>query len=283
MNSIKRELNLFRRMYNLMMDCSKHNISVYAGQSTLFLIMSAFPFLMVLLALSKYFIPFSAADVVGEISNYLPFVRKSTIENIVYEIFIHKDMSVMSFTAVLLIWSSSKGVMSLMLGLDSVYEIKSDRNWLVKRIIAFLYTIAFVVSLLLTLILLVLGNSITKAIGYKFPSIEKIIKSFDFLKYAAPSVILTLIFWSGYKFLPTGKTFHRICLPGALTTTICWVGFSYLFGVYVTYFSNYSYIYGSLTFVVLLMLWLYVCTNFFLVGAEINAIMQRRREKKVYY
>ena len=48
---------------------------------------------------------------------------------------------------------------------------------------------------------------------------------------------------------------------------------------YVNRFADYSYIYGSLTAVVLLILWLYFCMNIFLLGAEVNCFLKERKEK----
>ena len=70
-------------------------------------------------------------------------------------------------------------------------------------------------------------------------------------------------------------------MPGALFTGAGWILFSYIFSVYINNFSNYSRIYGSLTAIVLLMLWLYSCMTILLYGAEVN--MEIIRHKNIEY
>ena len=65
--------------------------------------------------------------------------------------------------------------------------------------------------------------------------------------------------------------------PGAIFTTVCWQLFSYGFAMYIRYFPSASAIYGSMTAVCLLMLWIYVCVIILLLGAEINKIILRNK------
>ena len=64
-------------------------------------------------------------------------------------------------------------------------------------------------------------------------------------------------------------------MPGALLTAMAWMVFSYFFSLYFTFFPNFSNMYGSLTAIIMIMLWLYVCMNIVLYGAEINAYYEK--------
>ena len=78
-----------------------------------------------------------------------------------------------------------------------------------------------------------------------------------------------------YTWLPYERQDIRLQLPGALISTVGWIGCSYGFSIYFNYFGNYSYMYGSLTAVVILMLWLYACICILFFGAEINQHWRR--------
>ena len=82
--------------------------------------------------------------------------------------------------------------------------------------------------------------------------------------------LLTLFFVALYTWLPYERQDIRLQLPGALISTVGWIGCSYGFSIYFNHFSNYSYMYGSLTAIVVVMLWLYICICILLIGAEIN-------------
>ena len=78
-----------------------------------------------------------------------------------------------------------------------------------------------------------------------------------------------------YTIVPAKKQKPRQQLPGAVFTAVGWLIFSYAFSIYFTHFSNFSYMYGSLTAVVLLMLWLYICICILFVGAELNGFLEK--------
>ena len=63
--------------------------------------------------------------------------------------------------------------------------------------------------------------------------------------------------------------------PGAIFATFGWSLFSFVYSIYISYFSNFSSTYGSLAAIVLIMLWLYICMNITLLGAEINVFLEK--------
>jgi len=76
-----------------------------------------------------------------------------------------------------------------------------------------------------------------------------------------------------YKTLPNGKMKFVDQIPGAVITSAGWVSFSILFSFFVDNFSNYANVYGSLSAIIILMLWLYICMYIMFIGAEINCIL----------
>ena len=83
-------------------------------------------------------------------------------------------------------------------------------------------------------------------------------------------VILALLFAVLYTYLPNRKMAFIRQLPGAVFTSVAWAVFSYVFSIYLEYASNMSVLYGSLTTLVVVMLWLYFCMYLLFIGAEIN-------------
>ena len=68
-------------------------------------------------------------------------------------------------------------------------------------------------------------------------------------------------------------------VPGAILSAAGWMIFSYAFSVYIDEYSGFSNTYGSLTTVILMMLWLYFGMYITLIGAEFNQLLAKRREK----
>ena len=79
---------------------------------------------------------------------------------------------------------------------------------------------------------------------------------------------------SGNTITPNRVTFTSQ-LPGAITATIGWLGFSYLYSFYVDHISNYSSIYGAMTTIALLMVWLYACMYILFFGGWLNETVRR--------
>ena len=76
---------------------------------------------------------------------------------------------------------------------------------------------------------------------------------------------------------PAGKRRH--VWPGTLAAVVCWLSVSWAFGLYVTSTTNYALFYGSLAAVAVLLIWLYLTCLCFIVGVEVNTMLERRRAR----
>ena len=85
--------------------------------------------------------------------------------------------------------------------------------------------------------------------------------------------MLSVAFLLMYKFLPNRKATLKSQLPGAVISAVAWSVFSLIFSIYLEYF-NVSNMYGSLTTLIMIMLWVYFCMFIVLLGAEINAYFE---------
>lgn len=128
--------------------------------------------------------------------------------------------------------------------------------------------------MLITLALLVFGASILERLTAAFPYLEGINGAAFSLRWIIGFGILVLFFLLIYTALPIdkGKPFTK--LPGAVFSALGWLIFSALYSFYIDNFANYSYIYGSLTVIVLLILWLYVCMYILFLGEELNVMLR---------
>jgi len=85
-----------------------------------------------------------------------------------------------------------------------------------------------------------------------------------------------------YFLAPNVKQRFLATLPGAVLSVGCWIGLSYLLGIYFRHFANFNKTYGSLGAAIALMVWLYWTGFAMLVGAELNAeLAKRSREGKL--
>ncbi len=246
------------------------NISIFASQATFFLLLSFFPFLTFLLTLLQYLpIDFNAEFFKG-IMQTVPVEVNSLLGGVIEEIEAKANGAVLSVSVILFLWSASKGMLALKMGLDQVEGDKGSKNYFVTRLTCTLYTFLLVVVIVSTMVLMVFGNSIAKFVEKSLPDFIDATRFILSMRFLFSGILLMLFFLMLYSLLPYTKKNFFSCLPGAVICTAGWLGFSFIFGIYVSNFSNFSYMYGSLAAIVICMLWLKVLMTIFFFGEEVN-------------
>lgn len=250
---------------------SKDEMTVYAAQASFFSIIAAFPFMMLLLSLIQFIPSISKASLLQLMTAIIPSTLEidSVIVTVIEDLYTNSPVTVLSITAAAAIWSSSKGILSMERGLNRIYGQRKKRNYFVTRLICAGYTVIFMIICILTLVLLVLGNTIQSFMNHHFPLLAEITRYVITFRTML-IFILTIGFAAFYTYIPEKKQTFCKQLPGAIFSTAGWIAFSFAFSIYFSNFSNYSVMYGSLTAIVLLMLWLYACICILFFGAEIN-------------
>lgn len=250
----------------------KDFVAVFSAQAAFFTILSFFPFIMFLLTLLQY-LPIQEHVMMKTFNDMLPKALNSYIVLIVSEVYDHTTTTIVSLTAITALWSASKGFLALVRGLNSVYNINETRNYFKLRFISTLYTLAFTILIILTLILLVFGNQLYLWIENHAPDFIDVAVLIISLRAIVTLILLTFFFELMFVVIPNRKTTIMTELPGAIIAAAGWLGFSYLYSFYIDNMGNFSSTYGSLTAIVLLMLWVYFCMYILFIGAEINAYL----------
>lgn len=253
-------------------------VGAYAAQATFFIILSFFPFVMFLLTLLQY-LPFSQEQLAGFTLTLLPGDVDRMVRSVLEELYEKASGAVISITAVVSLWSAAKGILSLTRGLNSIYDTGETRNYLLLRLRATLYTLAFVGILVVTLGVLVFGSSIYDWLMTLVPHELDVALRIISLRSLVGFGLLTGFFLLMYLFLPNRHSRIRDELPGAALSAGGWLAFSYIYSYYIEHLGNFSYLYGSLTAVVLLILWLYFCMYILFFGAELNVFLKEWRDR----
>ena len=255
---------------------NQDHVSAFAAQAAFFILMSFVRFLMLLLPLVTY-VSITKDMVVEMILQVMPDAGdfRSFLLSIIQEVY-DKSTAVVPISAIFTLWSAGKGLQGLTNGVNAIYHVKETRNYVVTRIRSALYTLVFILAVIGSLILLVFGNSIQKFLTRYIPALARVTAYIIGMRTAVSLVVLALIFLMVYKFLPNRKTSFRSQVPGAVISAVAWSLFSLGFSVYLDYYDGFSNMYGSLTTIILILLWLYFCMYIVLIGAEINAYFEER-------
>lgn len=254
---------------------AEDNVGLYAAQASFFMIISSIPFIMLLITLLKFFIPVDEASVISAVEKYIPHTISPWIKTITDEIFSNSsNISIISLTAITTLWVASRGFMALYSGLNNVFNVRNMPNYFYCRIMSVFYTLCFLLALFLSIVMFGFGNKIQELMMGRFTVVYDIVSIILSMRILIFITLISLCFAVFYTILPNKKLSFKKQLPGAILASAGWMGFSYAYSIYIEYFSNYSYVYGSLAAIVFLMLWLYFCMDIFLCGAEFNKMLE---------
>lgn len=262
-------------------ETARDRVSVYAAEAAFFTFLSFLPILMVGLSV-VHLTPLTEADVLREVTTLLPDAIDALAVVIISEVY-DKSTTILSISVVVAIWSAARGIMALRNGLNSVYDVKETRNYFLERFRAMLYVVCFVAILLIVLGLLVFGNSIQHFLEKNVPALLKFHFLIRFVRTLFTLLLLTVFFAIVYKFLPNRKAKLKKQWKGAIFSSLGWFAYSYGFSFYISNFSRISYTYGSLSTIIIALLWLYFCMYILFVGAEINAFHWEKRGNRLNY
>ena len=251
---------------------AEDEMTVYAAQVSFFIILSVVPFIMLLLTAIQMIPSISNARFMELIVGLVPVDYKSLAFRVVNDLSLKSPATMISVTAITALWSAGRGMFSVARGLNRVNGHGEKRWYVINRLICSGYTIVFILVCILSLGLLVFGNMIQAFMVSRFPILADVTTHIINFRALWALMILIIFFLGIYTFVPDKKLKLREQIPGAVFSTVGWMAFSFAFSLYFNHIGgkNYSYMYGSLTAIVLLLLWLYFCMCILFFGAEIN-------------
>ena len=244
-------------------------IGIHTGQSSFFIVLSIFPFLLLLLNIISL-IP-SGRDLFLKIVDTVTNESvRSLLDEIIMELSTYATGLTISISAIIALWSASKGVHSLMLGLGNINNLYINRNYFIARLLSMLYTIAFMLVVVGTMGFLVFGNTIVNFLVSQLPKLNGAGYLTMIFRYFIMFIFFLIFFLLVYRFSNRKYTTIKKVFWGALFCAVGWIVFSLGFNIYIDNFFASSYMYGSLTSFIILMLWTYFCIYIFFLGHEIN-------------
>jgi membrane protein len=175
----------------------------------------------------------------------------------------HGHRGLISLGAVTALWAGSTGIATLMSMVNVVYRTRDQRPWWKRRLIAVLLTTILAVFVIVATLLIMLSARIGAALG----------TAGNVLANVAPVLLVLIAVDLTYCVAPARRQPWGFPTPGAVTFTVLWLAMSFGLRVYVSHFSNYDVMYGSIGGLILFMLWLFLSSVALLLGAEVNRVI----------
>lgn len=272
----------FKEKYKLIQKLSanmkKDHVSECSAECSYYTILSFIPFIILLITLIQY-TNIAPQTLFEAISRIIPSSMNEMVLGIVQEAY-SKSLGTVSISIIFTIWVAGRGLFALTKGLQFVYHVDSEEkaSYIYLRVKSIIETIIFIILIVVGLVLLVFGNSLREIIQEHFGGLRN---------YNIWSSILTgigfilatfLIFILLYKYIPKNKVTFKSQVYGALFGAIALNAVSFIFSKYLDIFKGFSITYGSLTTLMLIMMWTYSCFYTVFLGAELNKLINQKEK-----
>ncbi len=268
----------YKLIQKLSANMKKDHVSECSAECSYYTILSFIPFIILLITLIQY-TNIAPQTLFEAISRIIPSSMNEMVLGIVQEAY-SKSLGTVSISIIFTIWVAGRGLFALTKGLQFVYHVDNEEkaSYIYLRVKAIIETILFIILIVVGLVLLVFGNSLREIIQEHFGCLRN---------YNIWSSILTgigfilatfLIFILLYKYIPKNKVTFKSQIYGALFGAIALNAVSFVFSKYLDIFKGFSITYGSLTTLMLIMMWTYSCFYTVFLGAELNKLINQKEK-----
>lgn len=270
MDMIKKNIILFM-IEEIKSRFKYHNISAHGAQLAYFFLLSLFPFLIFLIAILSLF-SISLDGALNILAKVAPREAIVIINDYVRTLLPSRSINVLSISFLAAIWSASRAINALIDSLNSAYEVQESRGFIRKRILAMLFTILVAFAIVLALTIPTMGMDFLLWISKYIALSNFVIKVWYYSRWLIIIFILFLVLGSLYLSAPDKAIKFSEIIPGTIFAIIGWIAISLGFSCFVNNFQNYALVYGSLTAIIILMIWLYLSGVILIMGGEMNSL-----------
>ncbi|MGH9590754.1 MAG: YihY/virulence factor BrkB family protein [Terracidiphilus sp.] len=269
LGGLKKKQLAARAWHELMAD----DVLGHAAQLAYFFLFALFPLGIFLSALIAAFAGTHtqlALRLTREIMHVVPAAAGELVRETIHESLTRSGNGKLVFGIVVALFSASSGMDAMMDTLNTVFDVRESRSFVKQKGVSLLLTIALGILICAAMSLITLGTKVAET--FASGTLEPV---WNVLQYPVAILFLLLSFSMVYRYAPDMKGGHwRVFTPGAITGLCLWFVASFGLRVYLQHFKGYS-DYGTIGAVMVLMLWFYVAGLAFLIGGEVDAIIDR--------
>lgn len=258
--------NILTKLYHII---RKPEMLILPGNLAFFLVLSVFP-IIILIGLIASTFSLSLDSIIEFMNENLPRQISDIITTFISGKGIDFNVGFFTITAFIL---ASNGPHSIIVTSNTLYNFEQG-SYLNRRIKALILTILLVLLFIFIIVVLAFGNIIVKAI-FEI-GILKNLSSFAYsmFVYLKWPIAFFIIFFSIkllYTIAPDYNIPSRYVNKGAIFTTLGWILTTAIYSYYVTHFSKYDIFYGSLSNIIILMMYIYFLSYILVLGIAINS------------
>jgi membrane protein len=255
------------------------NLSDWAAALTYYSVLSIFPALLVLISL----VDLAGQGTIQKLLDNLGQVAPGSVNQILATAIRNLQqtrgsagvLALVSLAAAL--WLASRYIAAFMRASNAIYDVPEGRPIWKTLPIRIGVTVVVMVLLAVSAVAVVATGGMAERIGRLLGIGSTAVTVWDIAKWPVLLLIVGFMFGLLYWASPNARQPFRWVTPGGILAVVVWVLASAGFAVYVANFGSYNKTYGSLASVIIFLVWLWLSNTAILLGAELNAELERGR------
>ena len=254
---------------------SDNAITDRAAQLAYYFVFALFPFLFFLVTLTAY-LPLQAAaqDLVVRLDTFMPDQAMAIVRGQFENLLTVQRPRLLTLSLVVAIWSASRGVDAIRTSLNLAYDVKESRPFWKTQAMAIAITVLGALLVLISVTVIALGGKAGEWLADHMGVARFYAVLWAWSRWPVTMLLIMFVAALLYYFLPDVEQEWRFITPGSVTGTALWLVATWGFTQYAEHFAKYDATYGSIGGVIVLLTWLYLSGLIFVLGGEINAILE---------
>ena len=258
-------------------DVNRNHTLQMAAALSYYFVMSLFPALVLLSAFLTYLpVPDLFDQALSLMSHFVPHDSMGVVRRVLSDVVTPNRSAFLSLGLLGTIWTASGGFAAAIEALNIAYDVEETRPFWKTRPMAMALTFITGILLFTALGIMIVGPRFGDWLSYRAHLSQLWVWVWPYIHWSLAVAFTVLAVEALYFLGPNVKQRFWATLPGALLSVGCWIGLSYLLGIYFRSFANFNRTYGTLGAAVALMVWLYWTGFAMLIGAELNAELAKR-------
>jgi membrane protein len=257
------------------------DLSDWAAALTYYAILSLFPALLVLVSGLRLF----GQSTVRTVTDNLAVVAPGAVRSILTGAVDNIEKGASSTAGILVVvsvlgalWSASGYVAAFMRASNAIYDVPEGRPIWKKLPVRLGVTIVTGVLVSASVLAVVFTGRLAEQFGRLIGLGHQAVVVWNIVKWPVLALLISLVFAILYWAAPNARQGgFRWVSPGGLLAVVIWLLGSAGFALYVAHFSSYNKTYGSIAAIIIFLVWLYLTNTAVLLGAELNAELERER------
>jgi membrane protein len=256
-----------------------HTLLMAAALSYYF-VLSLFPAVAFLSAALAYLpLPSLFNESSSIFAHILPADASAVVRRVAEQVVIPHKGTLISFGILGTLWTMSSGFSAAIEALNVAYDVEDNRPFWVTRIVALKLTFISGMLFLIAFAVMIVGPRFAEWLAMRIHLSRLFVVLWPYVHWTTAIGLSILSVEALYFLAPNIRQRFVSTLPGAVLAIACWIGLSYLLGLYFRHLAHFDRTYGTLGAAVALLMWLYWTGFAMLVGAELNAELAKRSRR----